>query len=78
MSVILKLPRVSMNMDEGTITEWFKAPGESFTEGEKLYAIETDKATAEIEAPCAGTLTEILAGEGEDVEVGAPVCRITT
>jgi pyruvate/2-oxoglutarate dehydrogenase complex dihydrolipoamide acyltransferase (E2) component len=72
----LKLPRVSMNMEEGTITAWHKAPGEAFAAGEALYAVETEKVTTEIEAPCDGTLLEILVPEGEDADVGAPVCRI--
>ena len=38
MSTILKLPRVGMNMEEGTIVEWFVKPGEKFLEGDKLYA----------------------------------------
>jgi pyruvate dehydrogenase E2 component (dihydrolipoamide acetyltransferase) len=74
----LKLPRISMNMEEGTIVAWRKQPGEAFRQGEILYEIETEKATQEVEAPCDGRLVEILAPEGETVEVGAEVCRIET
>jgi pyruvate/2-oxoglutarate dehydrogenase complex dihydrolipoamide acyltransferase (E2) component len=76
MSTILKLPRVGMNMEEGTIVEWFVKPGKKFLEGDKLYALETDKTTAEIEAPISGTLEEILAKDGEDVSVGDPICTV--
>ncbi len=76
MSTILKLPRVGMNMDEGTIVEWFVKPGEKFLEGDKLYALETDKTTAEIEAPISGILEEILAKDGEDISVGDPICIV--
>lgn len=78
MKAALKLPRISMNMEEGTIVAWRKRPGEAFRQGEILYEIETEKATQEVEAPCAGRLVEILVGEGETVEVGAEVCRIET
>ena len=76
MKVTLKLPRISMNMEEGTITAWRKQPGDPFKQGEILYDIETEKVTLEVEAPCDGTLVEIVAPEGEVVEVGGPVCRI--
>ena len=35
--VVLKLPRVSMNMEEATVTRWHKQPGETFAAGEALY-----------------------------------------
>ncbi len=76
MKVTLKLPRISMNMEEGTITSWRMQPGSRFKQGDILYEIETEKATLEVEAPCDGTLVEILAEEGSVVEVGGNVCRI--
>ena len=76
MKVTLKLPRISMNMEEGTITQWRKQPGDPFKQGEILYDIETEKAILEVEAPCDGTLVEIMAPEGEVVEVGGAVCRV--
>ena len=78
MKAALKLPRISMNMEEGTIVAWRKQPGDAFRQGEILYEIETEKATQEVEAPCDGRLVEILVPEGETVEGGAEVCRIET
>lgn len=78
MKMALKLPRISMNMEEGTVVAWRKQPGDAFREGEALYEIETEKATQEVEAPCDGRLVEILVAEGETVEVGAEVCRVET
>ena len=51
MIVDLKLPRISMNMEEGTIVKWLVAPVERFSEGEILYEVETEKVTSEFEAP---------------------------
>jgi pyruvate/2-oxoglutarate dehydrogenase complex dihydrolipoamide acyltransferase (E2) component len=76
MKVGLKLPRISMNMEEGTITAWRVKPGDSFETGDILYEIETEKATSEIEAPCDGRLVEIVVEEGDIAEVGGVVCRI--
>ena len=76
MKATLKLTRVGMTMEEATIVRWAKQPGESFKEGEVLYEIETEKVTQEVEAPGSGTLVEILAPEGAEVEVGDDVCVV--
>lgn len=78
MKVVLKLPRVSMNMEEATITGWLKRPGDALSQGEPLYSIETEKTVADIEAPCSGILLEILVPEGDNAEAGTPVCRVET
>ena len=69
MKVTLKMPRVSMNMEEGTLVAWRKHPGDSFAEGEILYEIETEKVTNEYEAPCSGVMLEHLVEQGDDVPV---------
>ncbi len=76
MRVALKMPRVGMNMEEGTIVAWHVQPDENFSEGDILYEFETEKVTSEYEAPCSGTMLEHLAAEGDDVPVGDNVCRI--
>ena len=76
MRIGLKLNRIGMTMEEATLVKWHKRPGESFAKGEPLYDIETEKVTAEVEAPCAGTLVEISVGEGENAAVGQEVCSI--
>lgn len=78
MRVKLKLAAVGMNMEEATIVKWFKQPGESFSRGEPLYEIETEKVAQEIEAPGNGTLVEILVGEDEDADVGEAICVVET
>ena len=72
----LKLAAVGMNMEEATIVKWFKRPGESFSRGEPLYEIETEKVVQAVEAPGDGTLVEILVEEDEDAEVGDAVCVV--
>lgn len=76
MKVRLKLARVGMNMEEGTIVAWHKGPGDAFKAGEILYDVETEKVTNEVEAPGDGRLVEILVPEGEIAEVGADVCIV--
>lgn len=72
----LKLGRIGMNMEEATIKNWHKAPGEAFAKGEPLYDIETEKVATEVLAPFDGRLLEIVAQLEDVVEVGGVVCRV--
>jgi pyruvate/2-oxoglutarate dehydrogenase complex dihydrolipoamide acyltransferase (E2) component len=78
MKVSLKLPLFGMNMEQATIVKWHKQAGEPFRKGEPLYEVETEKVTSEVEAPCDGTLLEVVAKEEETVNVGDVVCHIQT
>lgn len=76
MKITLKLTRVGMSMQEGTIAEWFKQPGEPFKAGESLYSVETDKVTQDVEATADGVVIEVLVPAGEEVAVGTPLCVV--
>jgi pyruvate dehydrogenase E2 component (dihydrolipoamide acetyltransferase) len=70
------MPRLSDSMEEGTILSWLKQVGDEIAVGDELVEIETDKANMAYEADVAGTLSEILAQEGETLPIGAPIARI--
>ena len=70
------MPRLSDSMEEGTILRWMKQVGEEVAVGEELVEIETDKANMAYESDVAGTLTEVLAQEGETLPVGAPIAVV--
>ncbi|MFQ5668957.1 MAG: dihydrolipoamide acetyltransferase family protein [Acidobacteriota bacterium] len=70
------MPQMGESIAEGTITKWLKKVGESVERDEPLFEISTDKVDAEIPSPASGTVLEILAQEGETVEVNAEVARI--
>jgi pyruvate/2-oxoglutarate dehydrogenase complex dihydrolipoamide acyltransferase (E2) component len=65
-----------MNMEEATVSKWYKAAGESFLKGDPLYDVESEKVTQEVVAPCDGTLLEIMTPAGENAQVGEVVCTI--
>jgi pyruvate/2-oxoglutarate dehydrogenase complex dihydrolipoamide acyltransferase (E2) component len=71
----LVLPRVGMSMEEATISEWHKQPGDVFAVGEGLYDIETDKVLFTVEATTAGRLLSIEVPAGEVAAVGQVVAR---
>lgn len=65
-----------MNMQEATIVKWHKQPGDTFSKGDVIYEIETEKVTQEIEADRDGTLLEILVPEQTEAQVGGAVCVV--
>jgi pyruvate dehydrogenase E2 component (dihydrolipoamide acetyltransferase) len=76
MSVDIVMPRLSDSMEEGTILRWLKSPGDEVGLGEELVEIETDKANMVYEAPAAGSLIEVLAGEGDTLPIGEVIARV--
>lgn len=63
------MPKIGLDMEEGIICEWKKAVGDKVAVGDILCEIETDKAVTNVESAVAGTLVEIVAEEGETVEI---------
>ena len=70
------LPQLGETVSEGTITRWFKQPGETVAQDEPLYEVSTDKVDTEVPAPMAGVVSEILVAEGETVEVGTLLAQL--
>jgi len=67
MATFFAMPKLGMNMVEGTIVEWLVPEGAGVEAGQVVLAIETDKATQEVEAPASGILARILKHEGETI-----------
>jgi len=66
----LRLGPLAADIEYATIAEWRKQEGDAVDAGETILEIETDKVTEEVEAPVSGTLSEIVAVEGDEVKVG--------
>lgn len=73
---IIKMPRLSDTMEEGTVASWLKQVGDEVSEGDILAEIETDKATMEFESFYSGTLLYIGIKEGESSPVDAVLAII--
>ena len=71
MATEIKVPTLGESLTEATVATWFKSVGDAAAADEPLLELETDKVTVEVNAPEAGTLLEINAEEGAEVEVGA-------
>jgi len=70
------MPALGMAQETGILIEWFKAEGDTVTQGEPLMEIETDKAAVEIEAPVSGVLAHVTAQPGDKVPVGQTIALI--
>ncbi|HUO84692.1 MAG TPA: 2-oxoglutarate dehydrogenase, E2 component, dihydrolipoamide succinyltransferase [Thermoanaerobaculia bacterium] len=77
MAVDVVMPQMGESIAEGTVSRWIKKVGDKVERDEPLLEISTDKVDAEIPAPAAGTLVEVLANEGDTVAVNSVVARIS-
>lgn len=76
MAEFFLMPKLGMDMEEGSVVKWLKAEGDTVAKGEALAEIETDKSSVEVEAPCGGTVLKIYAAEGDAYPCGAPIAYI--
>ena len=72
----LVMPALGQSVAEGTVVQWLKKPGDAVARDEAVAVISTDKAEAEVPAPVAGILGEILVPAGRTVEVGTVLGRL--
>ena len=76
MSIDIHVPTLGESISDATIARWIKKAGEAVAADESIVELETDKVTLEVPSPVAGKLGEIIAAEGETVEVGALLARV--
>ncbi|WP_333683864.1 2-oxoglutarate dehydrogenase complex dihydrolipoyllysine-residue succinyltransferase [Pontibaca methylaminivorans] len=77
MTTEVRVPALGESVTEATIATWFKKPGDAVAVDEMICELETDKVTVEVPSPVAGQLAEIIAAEGQTVEVGALLATIS-
>ncbi len=73
----IELPQLGETVTEGTITQWFKAVGDTVEVDEPLFEVSTDKVDSEVPSTAAGVLTEIRVPEGETVDVGTVLAVVS-
>ncbi len=72
----ITVPVLGESVTEATVGKWLKAAGEAVARDEVLVELETDKVSVEVSAPEDGTLAEIVAAEGDTVEIGALLAKL--
>lgn len=70
------VPELAESITEGTIAQWLKQPGDTVEKGEFIVELETDKVNVEVISEEAGVVQELLAAEGDTVQVGQVIARV--
>jgi 2-oxoglutarate dehydrogenase E2 component (dihydrolipoamide succinyltransferase) len=76
-TVDVPVPSLGESVTEATVSTWFKQVGDAVEADEMLCELETDKVSVEAPSPVSGTVAEILVPEGETVQAGGMLARIT-
>ena len=76
MAEIIRMPKMSDTMEEGTIARWLKKVGDTIKSGDVLAEVETDKATMELESYEEGTLLHIEVKEQQPVKIDGMIAII--
>src|SRR4051812_19329008 len=71
------LPEIGEGVYEAEVVAWHVAPGAAVKRGQTLMEVMTDKATMEVPAPFAGTVTELHAQPGQRIKVGDVILAYT-
>jgi pyruvate dehydrogenase E2 component (dihydrolipoamide acetyltransferase) len=74
---VFNLPDVGEGLTEAEIVSWKVKPGDTVKVNDIIVEIETAKSLVELPCPFAGTVAELLAPEGETVEVGSPIITVS-
>ena len=72
----MKVPQMAESISEGTLSSFSKQVGDYVERDEEIASIETDKIDVSVNAPEAGTIKELLVGEGDTVTVGQEIAKI--
>ena len=68
--VPIRMPKMSMTMEEGEFSNWMVEVGDTITKGQAVAVVMTDKVEMEVESEVEGTVTRLTAEEGQTIEVG--------
>jgi len=78
MGYVVRMPKLGLEMDRGTLIEWRIDAGESVNEGDVIADIESEKTSAEVDSREDGVLRKTYLEPGETVEPGDPIGIVAT
>src|SRR5690242_18926393 len=76
MAVDLEVPAVGESVTEIVIGKWYKTEGDAVAQDEQLVELESEKATLDLRAPAAGTLSKVLKKTSDSANVGEVIGHI--
>ncbi|MHA7137382.1 dihydrolipoamide acetyltransferase family protein [Rossellomorea arthrocnemi] len=72
----MKMPQLGESVTEGTISKWLVSPGDTVNKYDPIAEVQTDKVNAEVPSSFTGTIKDLIADEGDTLEVGEIICSI--
>ncbi|TDD37087.1 biotin/lipoyl-containing protein, partial [Saccharopolyspora elongata] len=72
-----RMPSLGADMEQGTLVEWLVQPGDAVRKGDVVAAVDTEKATIEVECFDTGVVDRLLVEPGQRVPVGTPLAIIS-
>jgi len=76
MADIVIMPRLSLNEETNLLSHWYVSEGDRVAKGDKLFCVETDKSTLDVDSEFDGIVLKKYYGDYEVVEVLSPVCVV--
>lgn len=71
----VQFPKIGFSMEEGVLSEWHVADGDTVSEGQVIYSLESEKSVQEIESPTDGVI-KLIGEVGATYSVGALIATI--
>ncbi|MDF2675918.1 MAG: pyruvate dehydrogenase [Bacillota bacterium] len=78
MKKIIKMPKLSSNMESGLLVSLNKEIGDAVKKGDVLFEVETEKVVSEVESEEEGTLVNLYFKEGDNVKADEIMAEIET
>ncbi|RPF55687.1 dihydrolipoamide acetyltransferase family protein [Aquisalibacillus elongatus] len=72
----ITMPQLGESVTEGTISSWLVGVGDQVNKYDPIAEVMTDKVNAEVPSSFTGKITELVANEGDTIEVGELICYI--
>ena len=72
------LPAMSDQMTDAELLSWKVNVGDKVKKGDVLCEISTDKVDMDLDSPYAGEIVNLVASEGDVINVGDPIAEIET
>ena len=76
MAVKVVMPQAGQDLETGIVKHWLKSVGDPVAKGEAIVQIETEKISLDVEAPAAGVLLKIVAGDETEVPIFSTIAVI--
>lgn len=72
----ITMPQLGESVTEGTISKWLVSPGDHVNKYDPIAEVMTDKVNAEVPSSFTGVIKELIADEGDTLEVGEVICMM--